>query len=278
VRNFLWVMGSLPWRKIGWVVLGLAIAAALAWCQLTGRRFDQLVSEPFLGFSRHQWGILLSGGLGAGLAVLGVVWTLKVQRQQFDVQQEIRTRAEAKRILSGIIPVVRRIARRLEGHTPLRLSFLSDPAQARVVFKSKADFLAEGATELFELGPSEQLLAGAIWDLAAVESALSDETLLANLTAKQSGQIVVQLWMIESAIKSWTATNPTNRSFNVSEVWRSLRVIMRVLRSAGWEGPEIAVEIVDPRELARMVRRSNFDFFNIHLGLRRARRPRPEKR
>lgn len=59
--------------------------SASVWVMMT-----DFLPDPFLWFSHHQWGALLSGFLGAilsGLIAVGVlIWTLKTQQKQFRAQ------------------------------------------------------------------------------------------------------------------------------------------------------------------------------------------------
>lgn len=75
--------------------LALAWVAFLVlawWTTAHGFRFDQVIPDPFIGFTRGQWAILLSGftgaGLSAGIAFIAFKRTLVVQRRQFAAQAQ----------------------------------------------------------------------------------------------------------------------------------------------------------------------------------------------
>lgn len=55
-----------------------------------GIRLDQVIPDPFIGFTRGQWAVLLSGfsgaGLSAGIAYIALKRTLVLQRRQFAAQ------------------------------------------------------------------------------------------------------------------------------------------------------------------------------------------------
>lgn len=60
------------------------------WLTVQGIRVDQGIPDPFIGFTRGQWAILLSGfagaGLSAGIAYVAFKRTLVLQRRQFAAQ------------------------------------------------------------------------------------------------------------------------------------------------------------------------------------------------
>jgi hypothetical protein len=74
--------------------LRLALASILVvaawWMTVQGIRLDQVIPDPFIGFTRGQWAVLLSGfigaGLSAGIAYIAFKRTLVLQRRQFSAQ------------------------------------------------------------------------------------------------------------------------------------------------------------------------------------------------
>lgn len=73
-----------------WVLVLALLVLAFWWSTSTGFRFDQVIPDPLAGFTKHQWGALLSGFTGAGLsaviAYLAFKRTLDQQRRQFSTQ------------------------------------------------------------------------------------------------------------------------------------------------------------------------------------------------
>lgn len=73
-----------------WVLASILVVVAAWWTTVQGIRLDQVFPDPFIGFARGQWAVLLSGftgaGLSAGIAYIAFKRTLVLQRRQFAAQ------------------------------------------------------------------------------------------------------------------------------------------------------------------------------------------------
>lgn len=223
------------------LVFGVGVAAFLVWCQVHGTRLDQIMPDPFFGFSRHQWGILLSGGVGAALAVLGVIWTLRAQARQFDAQQEMRNRAEAKRVLTKVAPVFDIILERLKNLS----------GAPRHVWVSQKDLLMRLALDLIELDSHNQYFGGVIWDVSMLEDAFLDEKVMKALSEEELRDVCDALSAIKSLATVWTIRNPADRSGDLTEAYMALAAISIIVREHDWKGQMLYTENLGPEKILK---------------------------
>ena len=204
--------------------------------QVMGKSVDQVIGEPFFGFTHHQWNGLLSGVVGAvvgGLvAVVVLLVTLAEQRRQFERQLKAQ---DDRQYEQRAIEAVGQLSDALNDidFESVESAGAQQPARREVRRASRS---------LIGLRMPEQILSGVALDIDSVLTALIDEKMLAKLTHKEIDHVVFHLGHTTGRLAGWHAVDNDQRTTLAADMVAGLSAIATVLREKGWTADELTAE------------------------------------
>ncbi|MFJ3957715.1 hypothetical protein [Arthrobacter sp. NPDC090010] len=239
-----------------WWLSGIVLAVAVVLATLLdfnarGARIDEMVGDPVLGFSKKQWGGLLSGVLGAvvgAVAAVGVlVATLSSQQKQFEqarkeqrlqferaqdeqrLQFERAQEAAAKqrlddRVFDAISDLTVAVA-------SIKVGELIDDArihELQTTFTHCSRIFLSGADQV-------KILAAIAADMMAVTTALFRVGISPQLNDADRDNINLRLSIIVAQLAGWDAAGPERKATALERISNASGSISDVLFRYGWK-------------------------------------------